>query len=55
MTVGKKCAHLGQPVDVRRLGLRVTTKTADPVVQIVDRNEQDIGLRTFSCRKKERG
>jgi len=55
MPVGKEGSHLGQSVDVGSLGLGVPPKTADPVVQIVDRNEQDIGLRTFSCRKKERG
>ena len=33
----------GQPVDVRRLGLRVPSEAADPVVQVVDRDEEDVG------------
>ena len=40
--VGEIHAACGQRVDIRRLRLRVTSQAADPIVQIVDRDEQDI-------------
>ena len=44
MSVGKQGAHLGQPVDVGGLGLGVTAEATDPIIQIVDREEQDVRL-----------
>ena len=44
MPVGKQGAHLGQPVDIGGLGLGVTAEATDPVIQIVDRKEQDVWL-----------
>ena len=41
--VGEESAAGGQPVHVRRLNLRMTLEAADPVVQIVDGDHQDIG------------
>ena len=37
----------GQAVDVRRLRLRVPAEAADPVVQVVDGDEQDVELAAF--------
>ena len=37
-------AHLRKSVDVRGLGLDVTTEETDPVVEVVDGNEEDIRL-----------
>jgi hypothetical protein len=57
MSVGKQGAHLGQPVDVGGLGLGVTIKATDPIVQIVDRKEQDVRLvlgRQRNDRQKEK-
>ena len=36
-------AHAGQSIDVRRAHLWVSAETADPVVQVVNRDEQHIG------------
>ncbi len=36
---------LRQPVKVRRLGLRMPAETADPVIQIVHSDEEDVRLR----------
>ena len=44
MPIGKKGAHLGQAVDVRGLGLGVSAEATDPIIQIVDREEQDVRL-----------
>ena len=43
MRVGEQRAALGQPVDVRRPDLRMPAQAADPVVLVVDRDEQDVG------------
>ena len=43
MRVSERDTAAGEPVDVRRLHLRVAAQRADPVVQIVDRNEKNIG------------
>ena len=42
MSVGEKCSGCGQAIEVRSLGLRVTAKATDPVIEVVDGNEQDI-------------
>ena len=43
MCVCKGGPHGSQPVDVRSLGLRVSTQMTHPVVQVVDRNEENVG------------
>ena len=42
MSIGKQSAHLGQAIDVGCLGLGVSAEATDPVVQVVDRKEQDV-------------
>ena len=42
--VGEGGAAGGELVDVRRLRLRVAAERADPVVQVVEGDEQDVGL-----------
>ena len=37
-------SHLRQPVDVGRPGLLVSSQVRDPCVEIIDRDEQHIGL-----------
>ena len=37
-------AQLGEPVEVRRLRLRIVLEVADPVAQIVDGDEEDVGF-----------
>ena len=41
--VGEQRAPLREPVDVRRLHLRMAAEAADPVVLVVDGDEQDVG------------
>ena len=43
MGIGKKNTSLRQPIQVRRDGLRMPTKTSDPVIQIIHRDENYIG------------
>ena len=46
--VGEEHAPIGKAVDVRRLRLRVAAQAADPVVQVVNGDEEDVrpvGLR----------
>ena len=38
--IGKKRPACGEPVNVRRFDLRVTAQRADPVVQIINRDEK---------------
>lgn len=45
MRVGEERAALGEPVNVRRLHLRMPAEAADPVVLIINGEEEDIGLR----------
>ena len=42
MGLGEQDSTLGQCIHVRRLDLGVAAEAADPVVQIVDRDEQDV-------------
>ena len=44
MSIGEEQPSFGQSVDVRRLRLRMATQWADPVIEIVDPDEQDIRL-----------
>ena len=45
MGVGEERAARGEAVHVRRLHLRMPSETADPVVLIVNGEEEDVGLR----------
>jgi len=42
--VGEQDATLSETVDVGRLRIRMPVQTTDPVVQIIDRDKQDIGF-----------
>ena len=42
MCVGEGGAHGGKTIDVRSPGLRVSTQVTDPVVKVVDCNEEHI-------------
>ena len=44
MPIGKKGAHPGQAVDVGGFRLGVPAEATDPIIQIVDRKEQDVWL-----------
>ena len=43
MGVGEERPAPCQAVDVRRLGLRMSAQASDPIVQVIDRDEQDVG------------
>ena len=45
MRAGKQRATLGQRINRRRLHLRMPTHAANPVVLIVDSDEEDVGPR----------
>ncbi len=42
MSIAEKCAAFGETVDIRRLGLRMAAQTSRPVIQVVDRDDQDV-------------
>ena len=44
MGIGEQRAARGEPIDVGCFDLRMTTQTADPIVLIIDRQEQHIRL-----------
>ena len=44
MGVGEEHARGGQPIEVGRASLRMAAKATDPVVQIIDGDEEDVGL-----------
>ena len=44
MGLFKEHSPLGEGIDVRCLGLRMSTETTNPVIQVIDRDEQDIGV-----------
>ena len=44
MSVGEKNPSSGEPVNVGRPGVRMPTEAANPVVQIIDGDEEDIGF-----------
>ncbi len=44
MSIREQHAAHGEPVDIRSQSLRMPIHTADPVIQIVDSDEQNIGL-----------
>jgi hypothetical protein len=37
-------AHRCEPIDIRRFRLLVSAQMTDPMVQIIDRDEKDVGL-----------
>lgn len=43
MGIGKQRASLGKSIDVRCQSLRMASQTADPIIQVVDGNQEDIG------------
>ena len=56
MGLFKEHPSCGEGIDVRCLGLRMATEATDPVVEVIDGDEQDV--RSFSrkatdCRCKE--
>lgn len=53
MSVGKQSAFRGQSINIGSPGLRVPVKAANPVIQIVDCNEQDVWPRV-GCMDRER-
>ena len=44
MGVGKQYTPLGQAIHIRRQRLRMPSKAANPVIQIIDCDEQHIRL-----------
>ena len=44
MSIGKGCAHGRETVNIWRFRLRVSIEMADPMIQVIDRNEKHIGL-----------
>ena len=44
MGIGKQSSPCRQPVEVRGLDLRMPAQATDPVVEVVDGQEQDVGL-----------
>lgn len=54
MGVGEQHATGGKSIDVGRLSLWVSAKAANPVVQIIDRNEQYVGPRLRLIRRQIR-
>lgn len=44
MGIGEQCAAFGEAIDVRREGLRMALEAPDPVVEIIDSDEQDVGF-----------
>ena len=47
MGIGEKSPALGEAVEIRRDRLRITAHAANPVIQIIHRNEEDVGLLSF--------
>lgn len=56
MSIGKKHASGGEAIYVRRECLGVALHAADPVIKIIDDNEENVGFfRTFSRRAQDQG
>ena len=49
MRVVEEHAPCREPINVRRLCLRVPAHAADPVIEVIDGDEQDIGFGGVSC------
>ena len=43
MSIGKKCAPSGESINVGCSGLRMSPQTTDPVIQVVDGNQENVG------------
>ena len=52
MGLFKEHATLGEGIDIGCLGLRMTTETTDPVVQIIDGDEKNVGSFTSLQEKR---
>ena len=44
MGIGEKNSALGKAVEIRRDRLRIAAHAANPVIQIIHRNEEDVGF-----------
>ena len=44
MSVGEECSTFGETIDIVRLCLRMPFHPTDPVIQIVNGDEEHIGL-----------
>ena len=44
LSVIKQNARRGQPIQIRSTRLGMTAETADPIIQVIHRNEEDVGL-----------
>jgi hypothetical protein len=49
MGIRKQNSPFSQSVDIRRLHLRMPAHATDPVVQVINRNQQHIGWNRFLC------
>ena len=47
MGIGEKNPALGKAVEIRRDRLRIAAHAANPVIQIIHRNEEDVGFLFF--------
>ena len=46
MSVREQRASVGQTIDVRRLGVRMAIEAANPVIHVVDGDQQNIRWRS---------
>ena len=51
MSIAKENASCGKSIQIGCQGLRMSSHNANPVVEIVDRNKQDIGWRRLARRQ----
>jgi hypothetical protein len=42
MGIGKKNATIREAINVRRVSLGMPAQTADPIIEIINRDEQDV-------------
>ena len=54
MRVGKEHALSGESIDIRRSRLRVTVEWTYPIIEVVNRNEEDVGV-VGRLRERQRG
>ena len=52
--VGKARSTCRESVDVRRPGLRMPAQRADPVVEVVEDDEEDVGLLRSGLPRRDR-
>jgi len=53
MGIGKQGASCGQRVDIGGVCLRVPIETTDPIVQIVNRNQEDVWAWRLSVKRTD--